>query len=152
MSLGKSLCYLLWCAVLSHSVMSNSCNPMNCSPPGSSVHGGILQTRILEWVVMPSSRGSSQPRDWTQVSALQADPLLSEPTGKPKNTGVGSLSLLHGIFLTQELNWGLLHCRRILYQLSFQGSLFRENCSMQFLIQLFVFWYWIIWVHYIFRY
>ena len=110
------------CAVLSHSVMSNSCNPMNCSPPGSSVHGGILQTRILEWVVMPSSRGSSQPRDWTQVSALQADPLLSEPTGKPKNTGVGSLSLLHGIFLTQELNWGLLHCRRILYQLSHKGS------------------------------
>jgi len=152
MSLGKSLCYLLCCAVLSHSVMSNSCDPMNCSPPGSSVHGGILQTRILEWVVMPSSRGSSQPRDRTQVSALQADPLPSEPPGKPRNIGVGSLSLLHGIFLTQELNWGLRHCRRILYQLSFQGSLFRENCSMQFLIWLFVFWYWIIWVHYIFRY
>ena len=39
------------------------------------------------------------------------------------NTGVGSLSLLQGIFPTQELNWGLLHCRRILYQLSYQGSL-----------------------------
>ena len=38
------------------------CNPMDCSPPGSSVHG-ILQTRILEWVAMPSSRGSSQPKD-----------------------------------------------------------------------------------------
>ena len=38
------------------------CNPMDCSPPGSSVHG-ILQARILEWVAMPSSRGSSQPRD-----------------------------------------------------------------------------------------
>ena len=38
-----------------------------CSPPGSSVHG-ILQTRILEWVTMPSSRGSSQPRDWTRNS------------------------------------------------------------------------------------
>ena len=37
-----------------------SCNPMDCSPPGSSVHG-ILQARILEWVAMPSSRGSSQP-------------------------------------------------------------------------------------------
>ena len=34
------------------------CNPMNCSPPSSSVHG-ILQARILEWVPMPSSRGSS---------------------------------------------------------------------------------------------
>ena len=38
------------------------CNPMNCSLPGSSVHG-ILQTRILEWVAIPFSRGSSQPRD-----------------------------------------------------------------------------------------
>ena len=40
---------------------------MDCSPPGSSVHG-ILQARILEWVVMPSSRGSSQPRDRTHIS------------------------------------------------------------------------------------
>ena len=40
---------------------------MDCSPPGFSVHG-ILQTRILEWNAMPSSRGSSQPRDRTYVS------------------------------------------------------------------------------------
>ena len=38
------------------------CNPMDCSPPGSSVHG-ILQARILEWVAISFSRGSSQPRD-----------------------------------------------------------------------------------------
>ena len=43
------------------------CDPMDCSLPGSSVHG-ILQTRILAWGAMPSSRGSSQPRDQTQVS------------------------------------------------------------------------------------
>ena len=43
------------------------CDPMDCSPPGSSVQG-ILQARILEWVAMPSSRRSSQPRDQTQVS------------------------------------------------------------------------------------
>ena len=43
------------------------CNAMNCSPSGSTVHG-ILQARILKWVAMPSSRGSPQPRDWTQVS------------------------------------------------------------------------------------
>ena len=43
------------------------CHPMDYSPPGSSVHG-ILQARILEWVAMPSSKGSSQPRDPTQVS------------------------------------------------------------------------------------
>ena len=46
------------------------------------------------------------------------DSLQAEPPGKPKNTGVGSLSLLQWIVLTQESNLGLLHCRRILYQLS----------------------------------
>ena len=45
------------------------CNPMDCSPPSSSVHG-ILQARILEWVAIPFSRGTSQPRDWTQVSCI----------------------------------------------------------------------------------
>ena len=43
------------------------CNFMNCNPPGSSVHG-ILQTRILEWVAVSYSRGSSQPRDQIQIS------------------------------------------------------------------------------------
>ena len=51
-----------------------------------------------------------------------ADSLPADPPGKPKNTGVGSLSLLQWIFLIQELNWGILHCRQILYQLSYQGS------------------------------
>ena len=54
--------------------------------------------------------------------ALRADSLPSEPPGKPMNTGVGSLTLLQGIFPTQESNQGLLHCRQILYQLSHQGS------------------------------
>ena len=43
------------------------CDPVGCRTPISSVHG-ILQARILEWIAMPSSRGSSQPRDRTQVS------------------------------------------------------------------------------------
>ena len=43
------------------------CDPMDCNPPVSSDHG-ILQARILEWVVMPSSKGSSWPRDWTHIS------------------------------------------------------------------------------------
>ena len=42
---------------------------MDCSLPGSSVHG-ILQARILEWVAFPFSRGSFQPKDWTQVSCI----------------------------------------------------------------------------------
>ena len=45
------------------------CNPMDCSSPGSSVHGS-LQTRILEWVAIPFSRGISQPRDRTWVSCI----------------------------------------------------------------------------------
>ena len=48
------------------------CNPMECSPPSFSVHG-ILQTRVLEWVAMPSSRGSSQTRGWTQVSHIAGE-------------------------------------------------------------------------------
>ena len=45
------------------------CNPMDCNLPGSSVHR-ILQARILEWVAMPSSRGSSPPRDRTCISYI----------------------------------------------------------------------------------
>ena len=55
---------------------------MDFSPPGSSVHG-ILQARILEWVAMPSSRGSSQPRDQTQVSCIASRFFTTEPPGKP---------------------------------------------------------------------
>ena len=58
------------------------CDPWTvCSPPGFSVHG-ILQARILEYVVISFSRGSSQPRDQTQSPALQVDSLPSEPSGK----------------------------------------------------------------------
>ena len=97
----------------SRSVMSDSCDP----------HGlYILQARILRWVAFPFSRGSSQFRDRTQSPTLQVDSLPAETQGKPENTGVGSLSLLQRIFPTQESNWGLLCCRRILYQLSYQGS------------------------------
>ena len=58
---------------LSYEGSPKSCStlydPMDCSPPGSSVHG-ILQARILEWITIPYSRGSSQPRDWTEVSCI----------------------------------------------------------------------------------
>ena len=45
------------------------CNPVDCSPPGFSIHG-IPQARILEWVAISFSRGSSSPRDQTQVSRI----------------------------------------------------------------------------------
>ena len=79
-----------------------------------TVHG-ILQAKILAWVAISFSRGPSQPRS----PKSQRESLPTEPQGKPKNTRVGSLSLLQRIFLTQESNWGLLHCRQILYQRSY---------------------------------
>ena len=97
--------------------MSDSLQHMDCSPPGSSVNG-ILQAKILEKIAVSFFRSSFQPRDQTQVSCIASD-----PPGKSKNTGVGNLSLLQEIFPTQESNRGLLHCRWILYQLSYQGSL-----------------------------
>ena len=83
-------------------------NGLPCLPPGDLPNSGIKR----------------------RSPALQVDSSLPEPPGKPNNTGVGSLSLLQGIFLTQESNWSLLHCRQILYQLSYQGS----PMEIQFLI------------------
>ena len=115
---------------------------MDCSLPGSSVHG-IFQARILEWVAIsfsktlfpgflrpeywsgypfPSPGDISNPRIEPRSPTLQTDSLPAEPQGKSKNTGVGILSLLQGIYLTQKLDQGLLHCRWILYQVSYWGS------------------------------
>ena len=55
--------------VLSHFSRVWLCNPMDCSLPGSSVHG-VLQIRILEWLAITHSRGSSPPRDWTRISYI----------------------------------------------------------------------------------
>ena len=96
-------------------------DPRDGNPPGSPVPG-ILQGRTLEWVAMPSPGDCPNAGIEPRSPTLWADSLPSEPPGKPKNTGVGSLSLLQGIFPTQELNQSLLHCRWNLYQLSYQGS------------------------------
>ena len=95
--------------------------PILRDPVDYIVHG-ILQARLLEWVPFPSPGDLPNPGIKPRSPTLRADSLPAEPQGKPKNTGVGSLFLLQRIFLTQESNWGLLHCRRILYQLSYQGS------------------------------
>ena len=101
----------------SHSVMSNSLRPHGLySPwnsPGQSTGVGslcLLQGNLPNPGIEPKS------------PSLQGDSLAAEPPGKPKNTGVGSLALHQRIFLTQELNQSLLHCRQILYQLRCQGS------------------------------
>ena len=67
--------------------------PTLCDPMDYTVYG-ILQVRIREWVAFPFFRGSSQPGIEPRSPVLQADSLPAEPQGKPKNTGVGSLSLL----------------------------------------------------------
>ena len=68
---------------------------------------------------------------------MQADSLPAELQGNPKNTGGDNRSLPQRIFLTQETNWGLLHCRQVLYQLNYQGSS-RKRPSIQFSsVQLF---------------
>ena len=75
---------------------------------------GILQARILEWVAMPSFRGALPNLGIKLRSlALQVDSLPSEPPGKPKKIGVGSLSFLQWMFSVQESNRRLLHCRQI---------------------------------------
>ena len=60
------LCVLL-CSVIQSCLIF--CDPMDCSPPSSSVHE-ILLARILEWLAISSSKGSSQPRDWTHISCV----------------------------------------------------------------------------------
>ena len=66
---GPSVHGILQTRLLSNSSCPTLCDPMDCSPPGSSVHG-ILQTRLLEWMAIPFFRGSSWPRDQTQVYCI----------------------------------------------------------------------------------
>ena len=68
-----------------------------------TVHGS-LQDRTLEWIPLPFSKDIPNPRIKPGSPTLQVDSLPAETQEKPKNTGVGSLSILQGVFLTQELN------------------------------------------------
>ena len=113
------------CAVLCLVAQSfqTLCNPMDYSLSCSSVYGDSpgmnteVGCHVLLHGIFPTQGSNSSSH------TLQADSLTSEASKKLKNTGVGGLSLRQGVFLTQELNLGLLHCRWILYQLSYQGSL-----------------------------
>ena len=103
-----------------HSVVSHSLRPHGLyhlwNSPGQNTGVGSLS--FLQ--------GIFPIRNWTWVSCIAGDSLPAELQGKPKNIGGGSLSLLQQIFPTQELNQGYLHCRQILYQLSYQR---RPNTS-----------------------
>ena len=82
------------------------CDPVNCSLPGSSIHGNSpgkitgMDCHALLQGIFPT-QGSNPGFPHCRFPTLQADSFLSEPPGKPKNTGVGSLSHLQGIFLTR---------------------------------------------------
>ena len=104
-----------WNEGVSRSVLSD-CDPMGCSSPGSSVHGN-LQERILEWVAMPSSRASSQPRDWTPIFWMQTDSLPSAWLTRcslclcvyfqDKNTKGKNYLSLYGMYTPQaQEGWG----------------------------------------------
>ena len=95
------------------SVMSDSLRPRGLYSPWNSPG----QNTGVDKLSLPNP--GIEPRS----PALQADSLPAKPQGKTKNTGVGSLSLVQWIFPIQELNRGLLHLRRILYQLSYQSYL-----------------------------
>ena len=118
----KNDVWLLCCAVLSCSVMSDSLQPYGPEPARLLCYWRFSRQEYWSGLPCPPPEDlpnlGIEPRSLT----LQADSLPSEPSGKPMNTGVGSLSLLRGIFPTQESNQGLLHCRQILYQLSHKGS------------------------------
>ena len=119
-SLGlRSLCSLC-CAVLSRSVVSNFLWPPQGLSMGLLCLWGYSRQEYWNGLPCPAAGDLSNQGIEPRSPTLQADSLPFEPPGKPKDTGVGSLSLLQGNFLTQKMNWGLLHCRRVLCQLSYQ--------------------------------
>ena len=106
------------------------CDPMDCTLPGSSVHG-ISQARILEWVAIPFSRGSSWPKDWTKVSHLAGRFFTIWATGEtihqfkpwkiahhwPQEGKVGNSSrLTHSWYFYCGVNWSLWRDQSILIQ------------------------------------
>ena len=83
------------------------CDPMDCSPPGSSVHADSPGRNTRAGLPGPPPGDLPNPGIKPRSPTLQVDSLLSEPQGKLRNTGVGSLSFLQGIFPGYPM---LLHC------------------------------------------
>ena len=102
--------------------MPNSLWPHEQEPARLLCPWGFSRQEYWSGLPCPPPGNLFNPGIKPKSPALQADSLPSEPPERPKNTGAVSLSLLQGIFLTQESNQGLLHCRYILYQLSYQES------------------------------
>ena len=95
--------------------------------PWTVAHQAPLSTEFSRpeyWSGLPCPPPGDLPNPGikSRSPALNVDSLPSEPPRKPKNTGMGSLTLLQRIFPTQESNQPFLHCRQILYQLRYKGS------------------------------
>ena len=97
-SLLKIIFTFVFCYLSCEVKVAQSC-PTLCNPMDYIFHG-ILQARILEWITFPFSRGSFQPSNQTQVSHIAGRFFTRKPQGKPRNTGMDSLSLLQEIFPT----------------------------------------------------
>ena len=97
------------------------CDPTDCVAHQALLSMGFSRQEYWSGLPCPPPGDLANPGIKPRSPTLQVA-LPSEPPGKPKNTEVGSLSLLQGIFPTQESNQGLLYCRWILYQLSYEGS------------------------------
>ena len=104
---------------LQHSGLENS---MDCIARQSPLSMGFSRQEYWNGLPCPPPGDLPNLGIKPRFPTLKVDSLPSEPPGKLINTGVGSLSLLQGIFLTQGSNPGLLHCGQILYLLSYQGS------------------------------
>ena len=106
--------------------------PTLCNPMDYTVHG-ILQARILEWVAIPFSRGSSQPRDCTQVSPTAGTSLPAQPPRKPKPTNYRTFNLewphwisSNGLFswhVLKSLSCVWLFCNPVLWAVAYQAPL-----------------------------
>ena len=110
------------CDMLSCSVMSNYLWPLGLQPASLLCPWGFSRQEYWSALPWPPPGDLPNPGIEPRSPSLQVDPLTTEQPGKPKNTGVDSPSVLQGIFPTQESNQNLLHCRWILYKLSYQWS------------------------------
>ena len=108
-------------------------DPVDCSPPGSSVHG-IPQARILEWVAISFSKGSSRPRDQTQVSRVEADALTSEPPGKPRVPSNTNPEKLHyPLWSSLSPTCTFVNCSFIQFSWILFKSVTQFECAITFL-------------------
>ena len=103
------------------------CNPMDYIACQAPLSMGFSRQEYWSRLPCPPPGDLLNPGFKPRSPTLQVDSLLSMLPGKPKNTGVDSLLLFQGNFLTQELNRGLLHCRWILCQLSYKGQPSKDN-------------------------